>query len=160
MTGGTPPLQIIAAVSSPPPQTNKEKSRKIHIVNSRKNKMERTLNYLAFRADLPYNVWNHVPSDITDSVSSKPHNKHILKAIGNKMSCRNYRIAYQMASFLQTSLRCASSVALEKKEPSTAISVRLTCQFSRVGMGTSFLIVVSQKDYNGIYVLWNDRKAW
>lgn len=40
------------------------------------------------------------------------------------MSCRNDRIAYQMASFLQTSLQCASSVALEKKEPSTAISVR------------------------------------
>lgn len=57
MTGETPPLQIIAAVSSPPPQTNKEKSRKIHIVNSRKNKMERTLNYLAFRADLPYNMF-------------------------------------------------------------------------------------------------------
>lgn len=65
-----------------------------------------------------------MPFDIADSVNSEAHNKHILNPIGNKMSCRNDRIAYQMASFLQTSLQCASSVALEKKEPSTAISVR------------------------------------
>lgn len=36
-------------------QKTKEKSRKIRIANSRKNKIERPLNYLAFRADLPYN---------------------------------------------------------------------------------------------------------
>ncbi|KAK2544262.1 hypothetical protein Q9966_002261 [Columba livia] len=57
----------------------------------------------------------------TNTVNSKPHKKDIPSLIGNETSCRNYRIAYQMASFLQTSLQCAASIPLEKKEPSIAI---------------------------------------
>lgn len=53
MTGGTPPLQEISAVSSSSQSKTKEKSRKINIVKCRKNKIERPLNYLAFQADLP-----------------------------------------------------------------------------------------------------------
>lgn len=54
MTAGTPALQIISFFFSVKKQ---RKIKKIHTVNSSKNKIERPLNYLAFRADLPYNMF-------------------------------------------------------------------------------------------------------
>jgi len=70
MTGGAHPLQITTAFLCFPHSKNKE--RKIHIVNSRDNKTEETLNSFAFRANLPYNMFQ-IMCSLISQIQSIPN---------------------------------------------------------------------------------------